>query len=274
MTSKRIPPKQARDLSSQAELAESKEEAVGGENLASIEREGEISFVIGLLLDKERQTRRMRIMHVANGEEETWNEWNERKLLDFIIKRAGACPPPAGAYLPAAAPAEQTPVARMMTEAIPAPLTTPGPGPSPQSAVEARLQAIEIVTSAGRPISQESVPIPVQARAASQNLVANRPFEVHLTLNLTEISASHRGALNYKASIYAKSLQGPRYQTVAEEKGELAPKDSVAVIFKGNPLQKGLYQLQAVVSLSDPASKSKHQTYSIFQTGEKLLRVV
>jgi hypothetical protein len=35
-----------------------------------------------------------------------------------------------------------------------------------------------------------------------------------------------------------------------------------------------LYRLQAIVGLSDSATQSEHQTSSILQTGEKLLRIV
>lgn len=270
MTSKRSPSKPRRDLSSRVGLADSKDEAISGENLASIEREGEVSFVIGLLLDKKRQTKHMRIMHVANGEEDAWDGWQERRLLDFIIERAGLRLPAAGADLPPAAPTEQKPEAKIRREPIPAPLATPGPAPSLQSAIKTQPQAIEIVTSAGRLIPQDSVPVP---KSASGILVANRPFKVRLAFDLGEVDPSQRKPLNYTANIYAKSLKGPLLQSVGAADGQLEPKGMAAVVVKGNPLPQGLYRLQAVVSLSDPALKSEHRTSSIIQTGEKLLRV-
>ena len=263
---------QAQNLSSRTGLAESKEETTGGENLPSVESQGLNSFVVELLRDEEGRTKRSKVMHVETGQEDTWPGWQERRLVDFIFAHAGFRPGVADADSPTATPAEQMPEAGMMPEAIPAPMATRDPAPSAESPIEPPQQGIDIVTSTGRSTLREAAPGQVQAKVPSGILVANHPFEVRLALDLSEIDSFHRGTLDYKASIYAKSLKGPLHQSVGEADGKLKPTDTATIVY-GNPLPQGLYRLQAIVYLSDPLSKSGRQTPSIVQTGEKLLRV-
>jgi hypothetical protein len=258
--------KQARDLSSRPSSAEPEEEAVSQETSQSVKRRGLTSFVVELLLDEEGQTKRTKVMHVDTGGEDTWNGWQERRLLDFFVAGAGLCPPATELDLPSATPDQQTIEAKMMPGGIPAHMPKRGPVPSPEAQIESRPQAIEMATSTGKPPLEEPASIPVQAEAASGVIVANQPFEVNLTLDLSEIVSPKKKPFNYKANIYAKSLKGPLHQTVGEADGQLEPTQPAIITISGNPLPQGLYRLQAVVGLSDPTS-------SILQAGEKMLQV-
>jgi hypothetical protein len=248
------------------ELADSRQELFGGENFAPWLKlkEGEIAFLVGLTVE-EGKPKQMRVYPNANPLDEAndpLEKWNGQRLFDFILQRARLHSPEPRADSPAAAPAEQKSEGTIKREPIQPPLVTHSRPPSPESAIEKRRIAFEIVTSTG-------IPIPVQAGVASRKLVANRPFEVHFTLDLAKADPSQRKPLNYKANLHAKRLKGLQLESVGEKEGQLEPgKDTL--IIKCNPLPQGVYRLQAVVSLSDPTSKSEHG----IEIGENLLRVV
>jgi hypothetical protein len=212
-------------------------------------------------------------MRTENGIEDEWDGWQGQRLLGFINAHAGLRPPLSEADLPTATPAGQPPEARVMPEPTPDHLTKPGSAPSVNPPVGAPPQAIVIATSAGGPTFQESASTPAQTRAASGILCANQPFKVHLALDRAEMASPKMRPLNYKANIYAKSFKGRLCQPIGEADGRLEPTGTATIIMDGSPLAQGLYRLQAVVSLTDSAKQSKHQTSSTFQTGEKLLRI-
>ena len=266
---------QARGLSSRLESADAEKDAIRKKKLPSTKVKGLTSFVVELLLGEEGQVKRTKVLHVDTGGEETWEEWQGQRLLDFFVTRAELCQPAAEICMPTAKTAEHRPEAAVSPEAIPADMIEPGLAPSPQSPIAAQPRVIEIATSTGGSASQHSTAIPAQAEASSGILSANQAFEVHLSLDRAEIiSPTKGGAINYMANIYAKSLRGRLRQSVGEAGGQLEPTDTATIVIDGSPLPQGLYRLQAVVGLSDPATQSEHRTSSILQTGEKLLRIV
>lgn len=265
---------QARGLSSRPGSAIAEKDAVRKKNLPSTKVKGLTSFVVELLLGEEGQVKRTKVLHVDTGGEETWEEWQEQRLLDFFVTRAELCQPAAEIDMPTATAVEQRPEATMSPEAIPADMIQPGLAPSPQSQIAAQPYVIEIATSTGGSASQQSTAFPAQAKGTSGILSTSQAFEVHLALDRPEIVSAEGRPLSYKANIYAKSLKGPLRQSIGEAGGQLEPTSKATIVIGGSPLPQGLYRLQAVVGLSDSATQSEHQTSSILQTGEKLLRIV
>lgn len=265
---------QARSLSSRPGTAKAEKEAVVQENHPSAKSKGLTSFVVELLLNEEGQTKRTKVLHVDTGGEETWEGWQEHRLLDFFVTRAELCHPAAEADMPTATTIEHGPEAKMSPEAIPADMIEPDLTTSPEPQIAAQLQVIEIATSTGRSAFQKTTATPAQAKAGSGVLSANKAFELHLALDRAEIPSLKGRPLNFTANIYAKSLKGHLRRSVGEAGGQLDPTGTATIIIDGNPMPQGLYRLQAVVGLSDPTSQSKQQASSILQTGEKLLRIV
>jgi hypothetical protein len=264
---------QARVLSSRPDLREAEEETAGEEAPQAVQSAGLTSFVVELLRNEAGQTTRTKVMHIDTGHEDTWIGWQERRLLDFFVTRAGLCSFATEADLPSAPPIEHAREAGGTLHRASAALKGARQTPSAETAVEPHPKSIQIATSTGRPTSPESVPTPFQSRAASGVLSSNQPFDVHLALDLTEIAFPKRKPLSYKAAIFAKNLRGRLHQSVGEADGRLEPTDTPVIKVIGNPLPQGWYRLQAVVGLSDPASPSEHQPASTVQTGEKLLQV-
>jgi hypothetical protein len=265
---------QARGLSSRPGSASAEKDAVRKKNLPSTKVKGLASFVVELLFGEEGKVKRTKVLHVDTGGEETWEEWQGQRLLDFFVTRAELCQPAEEIDMPTATTAEHRPEATMSPEAIPADMIEPGLTPSSPSQMATQPYVIKIATSTGGSAPQQSTAIPAQAKASSGILSTNQAFEVHLALDRPEIVSIEGRPLSYKANIYAKSLKGPLRQSIGEAGGQLEPTGTATIVIGGSPLQQGLYRLQAVVDLADSAIQSEHQTSSILQTGEKLLRIV
>jgi predicted flap endonuclease-1-like 5' DNA nuclease len=265
---------QARSLSSRQGSTKPEKKAVGQDNLAPAKSKGPTSFVVELLLNEEGQTKRTKVLHVDTGGEETWEGWQEHRLLDFIVTRAELCDTAAAIGMPTGTTVEHRPEAEVSPETIPADIIIPGLTTSSEPQISAQPQAIEIAISTGRSAFQKTKATPAKAKAGSGVLSANQAFELHLALDRSEIASLKGRPLNFTANIYAKSLKGHLRQSVGEAGGQLDPTGTATIIIDGNPMPQGLYRLQAVVGLSDPTSQSKQQASSIFQTGEKLLRIV
>lgn len=265
---------QARGLSCRPESTGADRETTSQENRPSTKSKGLTSFVVELLLDEEGQTKRTTVFDVATGGEETWKGWQERPLLDFIVARAELRRPVSETQMPTATTAGQRPEVKTIPEAVPADMVETGPTPALVPPIETQPQAIEIATSTGKSAFQKSTAIPAQAKTAPRVLFANQAFEVHLALDRSEIGSPTLRHLNYQANIYAKSLKGRLHQSVGEAGGQLGPMDTDAIIINGSPLPQGLYRLHAIVDLSDAATQPKHRASAIFQTGEKLMRIV
>ncbi len=264
---------QARVLSSRSDLRESDEEAGAEEAPQNIQTAGLTSFVVELLRNEAGQAKRTKIMHIDTGHEDTWIGWQERRLLDFLVTRAGLCSFTTETEVPSAPPIEHKREAEGTLHTASAALKDARRTPSAETSIEPHPNSIEIATSTGRPIFPESVPTLSQSIAASGVLSSNQPFDLHLAIDLTETDYAKKKPLSYKAAVFAKNLRGRLHQSVGEADGRLEPTDTPIIKIIGNPLPQGLYRLQAVVGLSEQASPSEHQRTSTFQTGEKLLQV-
>jgi hypothetical protein len=133
--------------------------------------------------------------------------------------------PPAVAELELAAPAAE------VTEPVPPPvvaITEPTGAP--------RLSQIETVLAGAY--------IPQNFFAHSQ------PFDVHLTLDLSDVRVPPGTQFSYRASIYSKSLEGRPRQAVGETSGSIASTHKVTVSVEGAALPKGTYRLKAMVILN------------------------
>jgi hypothetical protein len=83
----------------------------------------------------------------------------------------------------------------------------------------------------------------------------DRPIDVRLTLDLSEITVPGNTPLDYKASIYCKSRSDPSGQIVGETEGTIKAADNVTIDVEGNLLAVGSYRLAATVILALPGTK-------------------
>lgn len=54
-----------------------------------VDRQHYTSFVVELLQNERGEVRRTRVVDVRTGFEATWPDWDEERLLNFLVTRAG-----------------------------------------------------------------------------------------------------------------------------------------------------------------------------------------
>jgi hypothetical protein len=82
------------------------------------------------------------------------------------------------------------------------------------------------------------------------------PFGVRLTLDLTDMAIPDEILLNYTATIYGRRLGNRTRQTLGEMQGTLIPTDKIRLIVRGTGLERGVYCVEATVSVRLPAGES------------------
>src|SRR5260370_39639082 len=80
------------------------------------------------------------------------------------------------------------------------------------------------------------------------------PFDIRLTLDLSELEVPESAPLHYKASLYSKGL-GSSGHIVGETEGTLIAAHTVAITVERNTLTNGIYRLAATVILGRPSMK-------------------
>jgi len=218
---------------------------------------GLTSFVVELLLDEEGQVKRTKVMHVTTGHEDTWTGWREKRLVGFFIEQAAMRLPSAEPDSAAAAQAEPTPRSFVTPEPVPTPATTARSTPSPDQTIESPAPLAPTVAPTGEPRLQKLETIPVSANYPSQILGNGQPFDVRLTLDLSEMQLPKEASLNYTATIYARSLGARPQRLVGEAHGARTPDDRLIFDVKSEGLRQGVYRLHAVVTLNIPTAKSQ-----------------
>jgi predicted flap endonuclease-1-like 5' DNA nuclease len=240
---------QARELTLRREAEKPDEEETAAREKHLVEGEGLTSFVVELLLDEDRQVKRTKVMQVATGHEEAWTGWQESRLLEFFVKHAALGRLSAGSALTtkvksqAAAEAIAVPAAAAEARVVAAAASSLSPAATAVVMAQPRLRKLEI--------------IPMSTNYPSHILRDGQPFDVRLTLDLSEMRLLKEASLNYTATVYAKSPGGQTQQLVGEASGTITAVEGGTIEVKSEGLPQGIYRLQAVVNLSLSTAKSE-----------------
>lgn len=110
---------------------------------------------------------------------------------------------------------------------------------------------------AGEPITDEAEQQPraelVLTGAAAQRFVeCGEPFDVRLALDLADIAQLRGVPVGYTATIFAKQLGGQR-TTIGEDRGSLVFDQHASVTVQGHLAQSGVYRIEALFTITDPA---------------------
>lgn len=182
------------------------------------------TFTVGLLLDADNSVRRTLVEYIQSEGEEpgAWAGWDANRMVEFIIRRAAL-------KLPAAEPAPALAQESERAEPPAAPIQLSG---------LLRLDRLETLQSGVGPRSI---------------LPHDQPFIVELFLDLNDVDAPGDDPLECTAAVYAKSLSGGPQQIVAQTRDTIVLEDSLAIAMEGVPLSRGIYRLEATVTLALPA---------------------
>lgn len=218
---------QAAALATQAEaLAEQAALATQAEADTGMFRQHYATFTVEVLLGEENDVRRTRMLHIQSDTEETWAGWDEQRLTRFISQNAHVNLVAQG-------------VAERAIEDTRAPSETQAiPRPAPIS---------------GWPQVREVAVIPVTG--GHHRVVAERqPFEIDLTVDLTEVHAASATGLAYHATAVAKDLGSGARLTLAGSQGTCAPGETTSIQLNSQGLPCGTYRLGIDLAMSDAAS--------------------
>lgn len=184
------------------------------------------TFTVEVLLGEENDVRRTRMLHIQSDTEETWAGWDEQRLTRFISQNAHVNLVAQG-------------VAERAIEDTRAPSETQAiPRPAPIS---------------GWPQVREVAVIPVTG--GHHRVVAERqPFEIDLTVDLTEVHAASATGLAYHATAVAKDLGSGARLTLAGSQGTCAPGETTSIQLNSQGLPCGTYRLGIDLAMSDAAS--------------------
>jgi hypothetical protein len=202
-------------------------------DLPSEERYQPATFTVELLLDEHDRVYSTRALHVQSGREQTWTGWQETQLVDFLNESAGVNITPEEPVLPGLEESELDSTGAKDSELL-TPITE-----SSHLAGTLRVRDVELLRAG--------------SNSRGKLLASNEPFDVRLTLDLTELEVLGTASLNYKASIFGKSRDTGIYAgLIGEAQGTIIPDDTATITVKGNNLSEGLYQLAATVILGLP----------------------
>lgn len=193
------------------------------------DRQHYATFTVELLLDESNDVRRTRVAHIQGGGEESWVGWQDGRLADFFVQHAALRLPPIEPAVQEVETAQSTPQVAASPEPTPPPPVTTNP------ASVLRLRELEIIST--------------EANSRRNILYHNQSFDMHLTLDLTEITPPDDTLLDYTAIVYAKSLSGGPPQIVGEARGAITAVDSITIKVKGAAPPRGIYRLEASVTL-------------------------
>jgi hypothetical protein len=113
----------------------------------------------------------------------------------------------------------------------------------------------------------------VSAHTPQNFFTHDQPFNVRLSLDLSNVRVPDDTQFSYRASIYSKSLEGRPRQAVGETSGIIISSHKVTVSVEGLALPKGTYRLKAMVILN-PMTKEPTPQSSLVASKESDLLLI
>jgi hypothetical protein len=98
------------------------------------------------------------------------------------------------------------------------------------------------------------------------------PFNVRLTLDLSDVKVPPDVLLDCRATVYAKGTGGPRH-IMGQTSDTLAPADGITLTVKSATLPEGIYRLSAVVTLARHVLKATLQQRLVAMLEGGLLQI-
>lgn len=208
------------------------EERLSLDSLTPQSRKHFVNFAVELWLDDDNDVRRTRVIHIQDHNETAWSGWDDQKLMNFIVKRAG---------LSQVFQTSGAPQTRVDLESTKSPQGK-GSKDHSQSQEAARpgpeLHIKEMI------VTTREVPEPTHILASFQ------PFHIRLVLDISRIDSLPGPPLDYSAVICARDLSKGTRRVVGITQGQLVLIEQAKIEIEGNALSAGLYRLETVVTLS------------------------
>lgn len=208
-------------------------------------------FNLELLLDEQNTVRRTSVMHVQGKKKDHWAGWEENRLLDFFIDQATINIPNMRKEILSE---EEIPANMSETISEPAQLAQENVGanldtPTPASNITNQIHIAEL-----EPRYADS------SGVLRKSIQENIPFNVRITLDLSDTNLPTDAPINYLATIYAKKVGTGVRQTLGTSQGNFMTADQVIIDIGVKPLTRGSYRMDAVLTLSLSETESTPKT--------------
>ncbi len=233
------------------------------EKAASTTGQRRADFAVKLQIDADNTVNQIHVMHMqSRGEdmgEDMWDSWDEKRLINFFVQRAElslAAPDVTGVT-------DVTNVTNVKDVRDVKPLRIAASAPQAAAIESRQTPASSLPLSA--PHSHKLEVIPAESGLPSQVVHHDQPFNVRLSLDLTQVAASSPNSITYTATIHAKSFGSKHLQTVGEVQGSITPGENISLDVEGLSLSQGAYRLGAAVIIDLPsedlAQRSNYTAY-------------
>ena len=210
------------------------------------------SYTVELLLDRDNKVRRTRVVHVQSHQEISWAGWNEDRLCSFVADsgQLRIIATEEGAFV------EESTISKY----APSPTFDLEPSHSaPTLKGATKIIETRLVNQAGQPLGAL--------------IPSNKPFEVQLLLDLSQVEAPKGERLNYDATIYLRKIGNHGRDISGGKEGSLAPAKSAVIDISNRPLAPGDYRLEGLVALRPHSQPKRLKNQLMAMTESMLLHV-
>ena len=237
---------------------------------------------------------------------ENWIGQAQKHAADLVLTESQQSeetvsdPPDIAEYEPTAITEKAVSVSSIATEPEYVAETSEGAEPAPIVVVEPQPTAItkkseptSLVVAESEPVPPEVIPpvgvktgisgllrlrkievIQTDLHGSQYTIFQDQPFEIHLTLDFTDIIMPVELEFHYKAYIHSLGLEELIRQKVGEVSGTIKFTDHITIHVDQEILPKGFSFLQAVVMLWPVKTETNPQTYLQTQSDGSLLHVI
>lgn len=215
-----------------------------------------VAFTVEFLLDENNHVESTHVLHMQSGRKHAWMGWQKTQLIDFMCESAGLNVRLDEPAIPVAGEGG--------TESI----EKPGPAPGERTGGDASVPPVTLSRSSSVLHLRELEVIGVNSGSFRRTLVQNEPFDVQLTLDMTELKMPGNSQLNYNTTIYGRG-QGKPGLVLGKAEGSIIPSGRTTITVKGNALPEGIYRLAAKVTVRQMDSEltTKSSTSGVIDGG-------
>jgi hypothetical protein len=260
---------QARALASRSSQAEPQDDTLSPSEpqnnaINSVIRMHPATFTVELQLHEDNTVHHTRITHHQSEDKGSWPSWEEARLVGFIVRHAELRLPPAEPSALVVAPVGPPSAPMALTEpsalvAAPVEPTTP---------TERAAQAARMTNLVSVPHLRGLEAVSTDTAEPSRILRCDKPFDVRLTFDFTDMAASGNAPIDYTAAIYAKSMSSRSRQALGEVRGVIRPGNTIIVNVEGKVLLPGMYRLEATMAIMTPhAMLSRPAPMAMIESG-------
>jgi hypothetical protein len=223
-----------------------------------------MNYMVEVFLDENNSVRRTIIHHIQSGQEDTWNNWDEDRLLSFFNQRPELR---LTQFLPATENDRQDKIVDVDTAVI-SMETVAALLPSSETTVSPKTENNRDKFSPGVLHLNQMEIIPEHPGVPCRTFNHHQAFDVRLYLYLADVDLSERGALSYSVSLVAMRVGAMRQHQYIKRQGRIAPKNHLDIRVKWPTLPPGIYRISASVTITSKDNNSlRPEEFTAFLEG-------